>query len=124
MWYNDCIIKLNNDNERRCTAVKRIILYAQIKEDMVEEYVRLHENAWPEVLDVIAQSNMHNYSISIRGNELYTYYEYTGNDLEADQEKMSSNPIMQKWQKFTKPCFIRDENGKAYKEMKEIFYSP
>ena len=103
--------------------MKRIILYAQIKEEKLEEYVSLHENAWPEIYKILSDSNMHNYSISIRGNELYTYYEYTGDNLEADSEKMAANPIMQKWQALTKPCFIRDENGRAYKELKEIFYS-
>ena len=103
--------------------MKRFITYAQIKEDMVDEYVRLHENAWPEVYGVIAESNFHNYSISIRGNEVYTYFEYTGNDYEADKAKMDNNPIMKKWHVYTKPCFIRDENGNAYKPLKEIFYS-
>ena len=103
--------------------MKRFITYAQIKEDMVDEYVRLHENAWPEIYSVIAESNFHNYSISIRGNEVYTYFEYTGNDYDADKAKMEGNPIMKKWHVYTKPCFIRDENGNAYKPLKEIFYS-
>ena len=103
--------------------MKRFIMYAQIKEDMVDEYVRLHENAWPEIYSVIAESNFHNYSISIRGNEVYTFFEYTGNDYDADKAKMDSNPIMKKWHVYTKPCFIRDENGNAYKPLKEIFYS-
>ena len=98
------------------------VLYKEIKHEKVQEYVELHKNAWPEILEIISESNYHNYSISIRGNQLYTYYEYTGNDYEADTKKMNENPIMKKWHTFTKPCFLRDENGNAYKELEEIFY--
>lgn len=103
--------------------MRRFILYSEIKPEKLEEYVTLHKNAWPEIYDVISQSNIHNYSISIRGTQLYTYYEYTGDDYEADKKKMDENPIMKKWQVFTKPCFVRDENGSAYQELEEIFYS-
>lgn len=103
--------------------MKRFILYARLKPDKKEEYVHLHKNAWQEIYEVIAESNFHNYSIAIRGDELYTYYEYTGNDYDADKAKMDNNPIMKKWHLHTKPCFLRDENGNAYEEMQEIFYS-
>ena len=101
--------------------MKRFILYARLKPDKVEEYVELHKNAWSEIFEVIAGSNFHNYSIGIRGNELYTYYEYTGCDYDADKAKMDNNPIMKKWHTFTKPCFLRDEKGNAYEEIQEIF---
>jgi L-rhamnose mutarotase len=61
--------------------IKRFILYSEIKPEKVEEYVTLHKNAWPEVMAIISEANMHNYSISIRGTQLFTYYEYTGNDF-------------------------------------------
>ena len=103
--------------------MKRFILYARLKPDKREEYVQLHKNAWPEIYEVIAGCNFHNYSISIRGDELDTYFEYSGVDYDADKAKMDNDPAMKKWHIYTKPCFIRDENGNAYEEMQEIFYS-
>ncbi len=102
--------------------MKRFILYSDIKPEKVQEYVELHKNAWDEVKEIISEANLHNYSISIRGTQLFTYYEYTGNNYEDDMKKMDENPIMKKWKTFTKPCFVRDENGNAYKELEEIFY--
>ena len=102
--------------------MKRFILYSDLKPEKVDEYVTLHKNAWPEIMEVISNSNFHNYSISIRGTQLYTYYEYIGTNYEADKKKMDENPVMEKWRTFTKPCFLRDEKGNAYKEMEEIFY--
>lgn len=103
--------------------MRRFILYSEIKPEKLNEYVKLHKNAWPEIYAIISESNFHNYSISIRGMHLYTYYEYVGNDYEADKRKMDESPIMKKWHTFTKPCFVRDEKGNAYQQLEEIFYS-
>ena len=104
--------------------MKRFILYSEIKPEKLEEYIALHKNAWPEIIELISSCNFHNYSIAVRGNQLYTYYEYTGNDYDTDKKRMDEDPIMKKWHTFTKPCFIRDENGNAYKELEEVFYCP
>ena len=103
--------------------MKRFILYAEVIPEKREEYITLHKNAWSEIYDIIAECNFHNYSISIRGNSLYTYYEYTGVDYDADKAKMDNHPVMKKWHTYTKPCFVRDAEGKAYQDMEEIFYS-
>ncbi len=61
----------------------------------MEEYARLHAEPWPEIMEIIDSCNMHHYSISLRGNEVFTYYEYTGDDYEADMARMETYPIMQ-----------------------------
>ena len=78
---------------------------AELKPECVEEYKRLHANAWPEVLETITQCNMQNYSIYIEGTELFAYFEYVGDDFEKDMAKMAADPITQKWWSHTKPCF-------------------
>ena len=103
---------------------KRFILHSFLKPEKVDEYVRLHANAWPGVLETIRQCNLHNYSISIRGTELYTYYEYTGSDYEADMAKMEADPVTQEWWKHTRPCFLYHERGEYYDDLQEIFYLP
>lgn len=102
--------------------MKRFILHSDLKPNKVDEYVRLHAHAWPEVLRMIHQCNIRNYSISIRGMELYTYYEYIGDDYDADMERMASDPLTQKWWKHTRPCFLYHEQGVYYDDLKEIFY--
>ena len=44
---------------------RRFCQRAWLKPEKVEEYRRLHANAWPGVLDMIAQCNLQNYSIYI-----------------------------------------------------------
>lgn len=102
--------------------MKRIIMYSDLKPEKVEDYVTLHKNAWPELLEVISESNIHNYSISVRGTQVFTFYEYTGHDYDADMKKLDENPIMQEWWKFSKPCFLNHDKQEYYEDLEEIFY--
>lgn len=104
--------------------MRRFIMYSDLKPEKVQEYMELHVKPWPELLELITKCNIHNYSISIRGTQLYTYYEYTGKDYEADMALMDNSAIMQAWWKYSKPCFLNHEMAEYYEELKEIFYCP
>ena len=102
--------------------MKRFILHSYLKPEKVEEYVKLHAEPWPELVQLMTECNLHNYSISIRGTELYTYYEYTGEDYDADMRKMGETAVQQRWWQHSRPCFLYHEDGVYYDELKEIFY--
>jgi L-rhamnose mutarotase len=63
----------------------------------LDEYRRLHADVWPEVLRMIRECNMRNYSIFYRDGMLYAYFEYVGDDYEADMRKMAADPKTQEW---------------------------
>lgn len=102
--------------------MKRFIMYSDLKPEKVQDYIELHANPWPELLKLLGQCNIHNYSISIRGTQLFTYYEYTGDNYEADMEVMDSSPVMQEWWKYSKPCFVGHEKQEYYEDLQEVFY--
>lgn len=102
--------------------MKRFILHSYLKPEKVEYYKELHANAWPGVLDMIKKCNLQNYSISIRGTELYTYYEYIGQDYDADMAIMEADPLTNEWWKQTRPCFLYHEDGVYYDNLTEIFF--
>jgi L-rhamnose mutarotase len=97
-------------------------LRSVLKYDKLDEYISLHKNAWPEMIKAMQESNITNYTIFIDGNELFTYYDYTGTQYNKDMLKMDKNPTMEKWCEFTKPCFVKYPDGVFYKNMKEIFH--
>ncbi len=97
-------------------------MHSFLKPEKVDEYVKLHANTWPEILDLIKKTNIQNYSISIRGTELYTYFEYVGEDYEKDMQIQADSEIMQKWWTYTKPCFLYHDKGEYYDDLQEIFY--
>ena len=102
--------------------IRRFCQRAHLKPEMIEEYRSLHSQVWPEVLKTIKDCNLRNYSISITGNMAVAYFEYTGDDYDADMEKMASDPVTLEWWKHTKPCFEGHERGTYYEDMEEIFY--
>lgn len=104
--------------------MKRFIMYSDLKPEKVEEYKILHKNAWPELLEVISESNITNYSISVRGTQVFTYYEYVGDDYDTDMKKLDESPVMQKWWTFSKPCFLYHDEAKYYEDLEEVFYLP
>lgn len=53
-----------------------------------EQFERHHANVWPEVLKVLHDSNIRNFSMYRYGELLFEYLEYVGNDFESDMKKL------------------------------------
>ena len=108
----------------KVNILKRFGQIAKLKSEMKDEYIRLHEDAWPEVLKTLKECNIQNYSIFHFELFCFAYFEYTGEDFEADMQKMATDPITQKWWSHTKPCFEKFKfsgDDEYYVDMKEIF---
>ena len=104
--------------------MQRFAFHSRLKPEKVDEYVRLHAEPWPALLAVIRRHHIRNYSISLWGTELFTYYEYDGDDYAADMARMDAEPVMLAWWRHTKPCFLYHEQGWYYDDLREIFYTP
>lgn len=72
--------------------------------EKVGRYKELHTDVWPDVKKKITECNIKNYSIFMRGGYLFAYFEYHGNDFDADMAKMAADPITQEWWKECIPC--------------------
>jgi L-rhamnose mutarotase len=103
--------------------------YAQlikVKEDRIEDYERIHEAVWPEVLATIHACNMRNYSIFRHGTWLFAYFEYVGEDFAADMQKMAEDPKTQEWWTHTDPMqepLPEHAPGAWWTIMKEVFHT-
>ena len=93
--------------------------------EKIEEYKKLHAPVWPDVLKKITQCNIQNYSIYLKDNQLFSYFEYTGDDFKADMDKMAADPVTQKWWDVCKPCQEPLETraeGEWWADMEEVFH--
>ena len=107
--------------------MKRFGSVIRVVPEKLEEYKRLHAAAWPGVLKMIHESNIRNYSIYYRDGFLFSYYEYIGDDYEADMAKMAVDPETQRWWKETDPCQQPIETaakGEWWAGMEEVFHTP
>jgi L-rhamnose mutarotase len=101
-----------------------------IKPEKIEEYKRLHADVWPDVLKMIKECNIRNYSIYLGELEegkyyLFSYLEYTGDDFEADMAKMAADPTTQRWWELCKPCqspIPTRKEGEWWANMEEVFH--
>ena len=97
----------------------------KLKPEKYEEYRKLHAAAWPEVLAIIKDCNIRNYSIYHKDGYLFSYFEYVGADFDADMAKMAADPITQKWWDVCKPCHLPLETraeGEWWADMEELFH--
>jgi len=102
----------------------------EVKPEKMEEYKRLHADVWPDVLKQIKACNIQNYSIYLGEVEkgkwyLFAYFEYTGDDFEADMAKMAADPTTQKWWDECEPCqqpVPTRKEGEWWHTMEEVFH--
>jgi L-rhamnose mutarotase len=97
----------------------------RLKPEGAAEYVKLHSLVWPAVLRRISDCNIVNYSIFMKDNTLFSYFEYVGNDYYADMDRMAADEITQKWWDLVKPLMepLETRNvGEFWADMEEIFH--
>jgi len=105
--------------------MKRYGMVIKVRPDKLEQYKRLHANTWPGVLKMIRQCNIRNYSIYYKDTMMFSYFEYAGDDFDADMAKMAADPTTQKWWDVCKPCLIPLETraeGEFWTNMEEVFH--
>jgi L-rhamnose mutarotase len=101
-----------------------------LRPEKIEEYKRLHAAVWPDVLKMIKQCHIRNYSIYLRQMDdgrpyLFSYLEYVGKDFAGDMAKMAADPTTQKWWAVCKPCQAPLANRKPeewWADMEEVFH--
>ena len=101
-----------------------------VREEKLDEYKKLHAAVWPDVLKMITECNITNYSIYLRKMPdgkyyLFSYFEYMGDDFEADCAKMAADETTQKWWDVCihcqEPLADRAEN-EWWADMEEVFH--
>jgi len=97
----------------------------RIRPEKIDEYKKLHSSVWPEIKALIAECHMMNYSIFLKDDLLFAYFEYTGTDFKSDMRKMAENPVNKKWWALCDPCqqpFETRAEGEWWANMEEVFY--
>ena len=106
--------------------MKRLGSVIKLKPEKLAKYKELHANPWPDVLRMIRECKIRNYSIYYKDGWLFSYFEYYGDDFGADMQKMAANPATQAWWKLTDPCQEPLETrkpGEWWASMEEFFHT-
>ena len=105
--------------------MKRYGSVIKIRAENIQSYKAYHGQVWPEILATIRRSNIRNYSIFVKDDLLFGYYEYHGTDYKADMAKIADDPKTQEWwaimEPMQKPLDTRAE-GEWWASMEEVFH--
>ena len=115
---------------RNDEIMKRYGMVLGLRPEKAEEYKKLHAAVWPDVLKMIRQCHIRNYSIYLRTLDdgqpyLFSYFEYAGDDFAADMAKMAADPTTQRWWSFCEPCqkpLRAHAPGEWWSNMQEVFH--
>lgn len=98
----------------------RVARIAKLKSGCEAEYIQRHKEVWPEVLELIKNSGVKNYSIYISGLDLYSYLEV--DDWDKAIEKMLNVMIGNKFQEYMAPLMDSNDPKSPWTEIKEVFH--
>jgi L-rhamnose mutarotase len=107
--------------------MQRMGMVIGIAADRIAEYKALHAAVWPQVLKMLRQAKVRNYTIFLREPEnlLFGYWEYHGVDFDADMKVIAADPETQRWWALCGPCQLPLESraaGEHWAMMKPVFH--
>jgi L-rhamnose mutarotase len=76
--------------------VERIGFEMRLLPDAEQEYRERHAAVWPEMLAALKAAGCRNYTIFLRGEELFGYLEV--DDFAAFRTTMAASPVDARWQ--------------------------
>ena len=96
---------------------------AKILPNMHDEYIRRHDDIWPEMTELLREAGIRNYSIWMMGDDLFGYYECELGAKHAAKVQ-SESPIVSKWGEYMRDVMVmeKDPVTKAQPLMKQVFY--
>ena len=70
---------------------------ARVLPGKLDEYIRRHDEIWPEMVDALKRAEISNYTIWNHGDELIGYYECP--NLERSRHIEAESKVMRLWDK-------------------------
>jgi L-rhamnose mutarotase len=95
---------------------------AVIRDGCLDEYVRRHREIWPELVKVLKEAGICNYSIWNVGNELFGYYECE-KGMDYASKMQAESQIVARWNEYMKDVMIMemDPITHAQPKLSEVF---
>ena len=81
----------------------RYAMVIRLRPEYEEAYRSAHSAVPVEVLHTISECNIRNYSIFHHENWLFSYFEYWGDDFDADMRLMAADVETRRWWAIMEP---------------------
>lgn len=74
----------------------------------LDEYIKRHNEIWPEMVEELKKAGIRNYTIWNVGEELFGYYEC--DDIKASAAYQAQSEVVKKWDVYMKDILIMDKD--------------
>jgi L-rhamnose mutarotase len=105
--------------------MERFAWKARLLPGMKREYIRRHDEIWPEMTRLLNDAGIHNYTIWCVGDELFGYYEADLGVAFAAKAQAGS-PVVDRWNEYMKDVMVMEidpATGTAY-QLEPVFFHP
>lgn len=102
--------------------MERYAWKARVIEGKLDEYIRRHNGIWPELVGVLKQAGIKNYTIWNAGDTLFGYYECE-KGIEYAARVQAESPVVDRWNEYMKDVMAMEmdpETG-AQPLLKNVF---
>ena len=82
--------------------IKTDLHMARLKPEMVDEYRRMHDNIWPEMVAAYNAAGITQIRCFLNGVDLIIYFEYDDTIFSDAKESLRNNDVEIRWQKIMK----------------------
>ncbi|MBQ9424432.1 MAG: L-rhamnose mutarotase [Erysipelotrichaceae bacterium] len=72
-----------------------------------EEYIRRHKEIWPEMIEVLKEAGIRNYTIWNVGDEVFGYYECE-KGAEYAARVQAESPVVDRWNEYMEGVLIME----------------
>ena len=100
--------------------MKRVGFLLKVRENMIEDYKKHHQNVWPEMKAALTRNGWHNYSLFMRPDGLLFGYLEASESLQSSIKGMQKEEISRAWGEFMAPYFEIPEGSAPDQMMFEI----
>lgn len=102
--------------------MQRIAFVMRVRPGQEQEYRRRHREVWPDMLQALRDAGCANYSIFMRGRELFAYLEV--DDFAAMRRSLAASEASQRWEEHMAGIMERGilpETG-FHEVLEEVFH--
>jgi L-rhamnose mutarotase len=87
------------------------------------EYIRRHDEIWPEMTKVLDGAGIHNYSIWIAGDDIFGYYE-AEKGVDFASKAQAESPVVARWNEYMKDVmkFEFDPKTGTHYHLEQVFF--
>ena len=83
---------------------QRTLWVDRLKAESVSEYIRLHQQVWPELEAAYRQAGILQMGCYLNGCERVVFIEYETEIYDQAKASLDSNPVEIRWQALMKSC--------------------